>query len=181
MDCGFEGGLQPQVLDIIEVPIMGHSLNLFQIENHLIDEQYYWEKVGTADIKLIRGMLDTPERLWAPHSSSFYGGRDRVQECDSGELKDSLYLIVPENMEILVRTEGEEFGNPKRKVRARFIYNNELYILPVTDPVTENEYLSRGEGVYPISISKHNISMCVSIGLPWKDYCYKFVASVIKQ
>jgi hypothetical protein len=78
-----------------------------------------------------------------------------------------------------VRLEGEEFNNPKRKVRAQFSYGGITYILSVTDPIIEKSYLDKDENTYTIQNPHDRIYVCVSMGLPWEGYCYKFIASII--
>src|SRR5262249_2283202 len=44
----YESGGKAQLLDIIEVPLREASPAGHQIENHVLDDQYYWEKKGVA-------------------------------------------------------------------------------------------------------------------------------------
>jgi len=137
----YENGQMPKLLDIVSIPVKEHKPILFQYENYLIDDGYYWEKKGSFN-RGLNELLDTPDDLWGTNSSSYQGEYDRFPE-DMGEgYKESLYLIKPQLLEIIVRAEGEEFNNPKRKVRARFYYNGIEYIFPVTDPVIGRKYLS---------------------------------------
>ncbi|MBF0526960.1 MAG: hypothetical protein HQK56_17890 [Deltaproteobacteria bacterium] len=180
-DCRLESGTQPQLLDIIKIRLKAHSPNSFQRENYLIDENCCWEKLGKADLNIISKLLDFPVTLWPPHSSNYNGLSDRVEECSTSELTKSLYLINPEKLSILVRTEGEEFRDPRRRVRAKFIYHNEEYIFSITDPIVERHFIGKDEGDYEVYIGRGPVVMCISIGRPWKDnYCYKFVASIIE-
>jgi hypothetical protein len=88
-----------------------------------------------------------------------------------------MYLIKPENITIIVRVEGAEFNNAKRKVRVRFDYKGQQYLLPVTDPVIERSFLTKGVDEYN---QAGNIALCVSLGLAYDGYCYKFASAVIK-
>ena len=177
-ECRFENRNGPELLDIIEVPINNHTPNCFQCENYLINDEYYWCKTGEYEYHDLRRIRDNPPVLWPPHDSSYYGLRDRVMECFSSNLNDSLYLITPDSLSIQVKTEGKEFGNPRRRVRARFLYKSTEYMFPVTDPTIEQEFLQKENDIYSID-SPTRIYMCVSIGLPYENYCYKFVASII--
>jgi hypothetical protein len=179
-ECQFENGQQPDLLDIIDVSYKQHHPNCFQCENYLIDVEYYWSKEGVYDSEKLIRLLDNPTFLWEPHDSSYYGIKDRVEECHISELNDSLYLITPTDLTIEVRTEGAEFGHPRRRVRARFQYNAIVYVFPVTDPSIERHYFSGQDGTYDMESPENRIFMCVSIGLPWENYCYKFVASIIQ-
>lgn len=180
-ECQYEDKYQPDLLDIIEVPYKKYEPECFQCENYLINEGYYWSKVGDFKSKNLSGICDNPKTLWAPHSSSWYGVRDRVEECFMEDLVDSICLITPDKLSIEVQTEGERFGNPRRRARARFVYNNITYLFSITDPVIEKNYKKRADGEYPFESPKDRVFMCVSIGLPYDNYCYKFVASILEK
>ena len=78
---------------------------------------------------------------------------------------------------IIVREEGRDFGNPKRKVRMHFCINNTDYILPVTHPEIERFFLGKLDGEYIIS-EPHYLS--VSTGMPHTDNkVYLFAAGII--
>jgi len=180
-DCQYENGRQPHFLDIIEIPLKKYHPQSFQFENYLIDDGYYWEKKGVFNFQELNSLCDNPTSLWSPHGSSYYGIKDRVDEYFSNELDDSLYFINPDNLTIIVQVEGAEFHNPIRKVRARFEYNDVTYLFPVTDPIVENQYLQKEDGHYPFRHTKNRVFICVSIGLPFNGYCYKFVASILEN
>jgi len=173
----YEKGQMPKLLDIISIPVKEHKPMLHQNENYLIDDDYYWMKTGSFQGSL-NDLLDSPKDLWETGYSSYQGTNDRMPEKMCANYSESLYLIKPQNLEIIVRVEGKEFGNAKRKVRAQFEYNSTTYLFPVTDPVVESKYLSGNDGSFNLPIE--NIYLCVSIGLPYNGYCYKFLASLIE-
>ena len=172
----YENGEMPKLLDIISIPVKERKPILHQMENYLIDDDYYWIKTGDFEGSL-NDLLDSPKDLWGTGYSSYQGNNDRMPENMCANYSESLYLIKPQNLEIIVRVEGEEFGNAKRKVRAEFGYNGKTYLFPVTDPVVERKYLSGENGSFTLAIDK--IHLCVSVGLPYNGYCYKFIASII--
>lgn len=172
----YEDGQMPKLLDVISIPLKRHKPTLFQNENYLIEDKYYWEKSYRFSEGLQK-LLDTPADLWGTGNSSYQGLNDRFPEQRCSEYNTSLYLIKPQSLKIIVRVEGEEFGNAKRKVRAEFQYNETTYIFSVTDPVIEKKYLSGENGEFALHIK--NIYLCVS-GLPYNDYCYKFLASIVE-
>jgi len=167
----------PKLLDIISIPAKEHKPKLFQSENYLIDDDYYWEKRGEFSSSLDK-LLDNPNDLWGIQSSSYQGKYDRIPQDMCTNYKESLYLVKPQSLKIIVRIEGQEFGNAKRKVRAKFNYNDRTYIFPVTDHIIERKYLSGKNGVFTLPVE--NTYLCVSVGLPYDGYCYKFVASIIR-
>jgi len=185
-DSRYENGQMPKLLDIIEIPLKEYKPTSFQKENYLIHESYYWERKGSFDPVQLPGLCDHPKKLWGgklikdTNFSSYQGLNDRIPKSLIDQVKASLYLISPTKLDILVRREGAEFGDEKRKVRAEFTYNDIRYILPVTDPVVERKYLANTDGNYAINKPFNKIFMCVSLGLPYKDdFCYKFSASFI--
>lgn len=171
----YENGEDPRLLEIVTVPFAQPQPHAHQSENHLIDDGYYWKKSGTCSWEQLEAALDSPDSLWDTGFSSYNGLNDRVPKDTAEELDHSLLLIRPEDFVIEVATEGAAFGNPKRKVRARFRYEGDDYRWAVTDPVIEREYLRRENGEYELD----DVILCVSLGEAWEGYCYKFCAAVI--
>ena len=172
----YENGYDPKVLDVIQIPLVSPQRKFYQSENHLIDDGYYWVKVrqGTWDDALA-ALDQVKDSLWPNDSSSYHGINDRVSEETAKSLVGSLFLIRPDALKIHVDSEGAEFGQPKRKVRASFTFNNEHYKLSVTDPIIERQYLQGENGTYAIDIA----ILCISLGEIWKGYAYKLIAAVI--
>lgn len=176
----FEDGEHPHVLDIITIPFVEHRPHNYQQENHLIDDGYYWEKEGTLSLSELPKVVDAvPDELWLNGYSSYNGINDRIPEPEANRLESSLLLIQPDTLTISVEIEGAEFDNGKRKVRAIFTHNNHQYKLAVTDPRIESHFLKNEDGQYEVNVGE--VYMCISIGEPYNDYCYKLVASIICQ
>jgi hypothetical protein len=77
----FENGSDPAVLDIITIPMIGPKPHAFQVENHLIDEGYYWSLGRKATWNAALGAVDgTGRPLWSNLSSSYNGQNDGVAE-----------------------------------------------------------------------------------------------------
>ena len=123
-----------------------------------------------------------PDKLWKNGDSSEYssgypdypdskGKNGRIPESEAAALKGSLFLIQPEEAQIIIIR--NDFG--KMKARAEFDFNGCLYNLSVTDPEAESRLFRKGEGKYPIA----RPYLCVSLGEPFKGYCYKLAAAVI--
>jgi hypothetical protein len=94
----------------------------------------------------------------------------------AAKITDSLVLIQPTSLSVHVQTEGAEFGNPRRRVRASFAYRGANYLMIVTDPVAERAFLGKSDGQYRVDGGY----LCVSLGEAHTDnYCYKLVAAVI--
>ncbi len=174
----YENGVLPEVLDIISIPIVGAMPQLYQSENYLIDAGCYWVKKGRLSWADIKEFVDKPVPLWTSNDSTYYGLNDRVKVPIAAKLPNSLMLIAPEDLTIKVLTEGGEFGNPRRRVRADFKHAGTSYSLIVTDPVAEKALLARPNAEY----QPKGAYLCISLGEAHTDgSCYKLVATVISK
>ncbi|HFH3831177.1 TPA: hypothetical protein ACGJ0V_002769 [Pseudomonas aeruginosa] len=172
-DREYEDGSTAQKLDIIDITFTNTAAG-FQQENHVIDDNIYWEKVGQITVNDLAALVDTPAALWENGNSSYSGVNDRVSVTLLTAPRQTLYLIRPESVRFSVGAEGAAFGNPKRVVRARFTYNRQTYALRVTDPETEQLYKAKQDGDYPASVSYFTISL----GEPYNGDAYKLIAAV---
>ena len=172
----YEDGKDPKVLDIIKIQMLEPKPNFYQTENHIIDDQYYWEKVGHAGWdNEIEALDEVSGPLWANVGSTWHGLNDKVPEAIANQFSSSLYLIRPDEIEVHVAREGGDFGPPKRKVRASFILNGIRYKFVVTDPIIERHYLAQPNGSYQIE----EAIFCLSLSGLFHGYAYKLVATMI--
>jgi hypothetical protein len=162
-------------LDIIDIRLIQHTPHGFQTENHVIDDQAYGSLVRTCNPAELAGALDNVLGvLWNNDSSSSNGLHDRVSDAVAAQFHDSLLLINVANLTISITVEGAAFNNAKRRVRGSFVFNNMQYILSITDPVVEREYLRRPDGEYVAGPAM----LCISLGDSWQGYAYKLIAGV---
>jgi hypothetical protein len=174
----YENGALPKVLDIIDIPMIGAAPLLHQSENYLIDSARYWVKTGEASWSDVQRLVDKPSTLWTDGDSTYYGLNDRVKVATACKLTNSLMLISPQELALKVVTEGREFGNPRRRVRADFRHAGVNYSLVVTDPVAEGALLAKPDAQYQLE----DTYLCVSLGEAHTDgWCYKLVAAVISE
>jgi hypothetical protein len=174
----FEGGEDPRVLDIVDVPMLAPAPWLYQTENHILDAEFYWTRIGKLPWTELRQLVDEPEILWSNGDSTYYGRNDRIKLDVAGKMINSLVLIRPQDLSIVVREEGAPFGNPRRRVRADFKYRGVNYLMVVTDPVAERAFLAETNGQYRMD----EAYLSVSLGEPHTDNCcYKLVAAVIAE
>jgi hypothetical protein len=151
---------------------------LHQTENHIIASDCYWTKKGRLPWAELKHLIDKPAPLWFNGDSTYLGLNDRVSVEYAAKMTNSLMLIEPETLIISVQPEGAAFGNPRRRVRAHFVYQGLKYVLIVTDPVAERAFLAKPDGCYPLTTTY----LCVSLGEAHTDgYCYKLVAAVISK
>lgn len=176
VDRRYQDGSTAQVFDIIGVRLKEKANHPAQKENYTIDDGYYWSKEGRYADPLDL-LLDWPPSLWQTGHSSYNGTNDRVPTNSIITPGPSLYFIRPQNLEIVVRVEGAEFGNGKKKVRTTFSYSGDNYLISVTDPEVERIYLARGEGRYK---PHGQCYMTVSLGEAWEGYYYKLAAGIFE-
>jgi len=171
----YEDGSDPRVLDIVSVEMTDRQEHRYQRENHVIDDGYYWTRQGTVswgDLEEAVEQVGGP--LWRNGESSSHGLNDRVSLLFLGAQRQSLYLVRPHGLTIIVGHETGPQGS-RRRVRAEFSLGDDTYRLAVTDPIAERRYLSRFDGTTPVD----QALLCVSLGDAYHGYAYKLVASVI--
>jgi hypothetical protein len=54
----YESGTKAQLLDIVTIPLVIASPSVHQIENHTLDDQYYWTKCGVASWDQVKLAVD---------------------------------------------------------------------------------------------------------------------------
>lgn len=145
-------------------------------EDHQIDASAYWEKVGRAKWKDVIGATDVVQGpLWINEDSSFHGHNDKVSETSAAKLSGSLYLIEPNDLDLVVGYETAYRGSDVRRVRAKFSYNEIRYNFVVTDEPVESLYLAEADGTYRIE----DVRICVSLAEVLSGSATKLVAAVI--
>jgi hypothetical protein len=176
-DRQFQDGTDPRLLDVVEIPMSRHLPHGFQAENHAIDDNSYWVcKRKCTPAELNAAVDSTATKLWDNSSPSTANGlNDRVADALAANLQGSLLLIEVPELTIGIAIEGAHFNNAKRKVRGAFTYRGIRYILTVTDPVIELEYLQKNDGEYDAGPAK----LCISLGDSFQGYAYKLIAGVL--
>lgn len=86
-DRQYQDGTDPRLLDVITIPFKKAAPSSHQPENCLIDDGYYWTKVGVASLVDVAKFADRPTSLWKNGFSSGSGTNDRVpiSEAVAGE------------------------------------------------------------------------------------------------
>lgn len=172
---GYASGELPQLLDVIDVPVLNRAPHTFQAENIQIDLARCWSKVGTLPFHHLSAFVDPHEPLWPAGHSSGYGSNDRVPLEVAQTIHSSLRLIQPEDLIVRVRIEGKEINEPKRRMRAAFRHCGNFYNLVVTDPDTETLLFAKPDAEYRFP----GAFLCISLGEPLGNWCYKLAASLL--
>jgi hypothetical protein len=167
----YQNGRDVSLLDVVEVQFKAPRPHACQVENHVIDDGYYWVPAGTFEASRLLPVAVNRGPLWVDGYSSYSGENDRVPLPQADQLPSSLLLAAPTKASMLVAP-----GLKKRQVRMRFSLPPTQYCLTVTDPKLEAEYLSKPDGEYPFS---GPVLVCVSLGEPFDGYRYKLAAAVL--
>lgn len=178
----YQDGSDPRVLDIIDVPLIRPCPHTCQSENWLLDPDCYWIKVRQVGWVELQRYTEDPPTLWMNGRSTYNGVNDELLRADADALPDSLVLIHVPVLDLRVFAPRADFGNPKRRVQARFRHRDIQYAFWVTDPAIEREYKARDDGNYKLGES----CLCISPGEPMRksggERCrYKLVAAVIRR
>src|SRR5690242_19596914 len=75
----YEDGSGPQVLHVVDVPVLRYEPHEYQTENWLLDPEYYWVKRGHVEWEDLDDLESDPSPLWSNEAGSSYNGtNDRV-------------------------------------------------------------------------------------------------------
>lgn len=173
----FEDGSDPQVLDIIEVPLLDPKPRGYQQENWLLDPYHYWARAARATRTDLAILVDPIEPLWICDIHTYSGLNDKIPLVQASAIRSSLRLVHVNVLSLRVCKPGLAFGNPKRRVQGRFRHGAHDYYLWVTDPVYERKFLLKDDGDYRLG----ECFLTVSLGEPFNDDCHKLIAAIIER
>lgn len=172
----YSDGEDVTVGDIVRIPFLQPKPHLHQVENQLLDPDFYWTREGRASWEVVVAGVQSPRTLWTLGMNSTHGCNDRVDAANLAAAPASLYLIQPQDLVFEAAEEGGQYGPPRRKVRASFTFGGQHYALSVTDPVFEATMLKRTD---PVLKPKREVLLCVSLGEVFHGFAYKLVATVL--
>jgi hypothetical protein len=145
----YEGYKSPQLLDIIDVPLLRAVPHDHQTENHLINREP-WVRRGALPWADLERFRDRPESLWANVDSTKGGG---IYDCMSPQIAArsdySLALIRRKKLTVEVGTRTWD-GATKKTYRGRFKYKDITYGFRITDPVARAAFKNKDVGEYEL-------------------------------
>jgi len=171
----YANGREPQLLDIIEVPLIEPCPEGYQQENWLLSGQR-WARVGSFQGDRVAELVDGAGPLWLNGWSTYNGCNDQIPLENAAELRSSLRFVRADGVRLHIFRPSAAFGNDKRRVQAQFEFENDRYGLWVTDPAIEDEFLSREDGWYDLG----ERYLTISLGEPFREHCHKLVAAVLE-
>ena len=155
----YHGGGEPQLLDIVDIPLVAARPGAHQPENWLLSPDFYWTKQGRFDVARLPSLLDPPAPLWLNGIHTYNGRNDEIPTEWLPNLGGSLRFIWVPGLRIQVFQPGAAFGDARRRVQARFSYGQAEYRLWVTDPPVEERYLAVPDGVHALGPSYLTVSV----------------------
>ena len=174
-ECQYPDGAEPKVLDVLDIPLLGHVPKDYQSENWELAPKPPWKKVRVAPFELAAVLLDPLAPLWSMGHSTYNGLNDRVPLAEATALTDSLRFIRVENLTLNILAPGESFGDAKQRLQGRFRHEGDNYRLWVTDVLWEEEYLGKRNGEYFVGMAY----LTISLGEPHEGFAYKLIAAII--
>lgn len=176
--CRCQDGAPPNVLDIVEVPLLRPSPDGYQQENWLIAPGQPWRKVGRVERDQLDSLLDPISPLWTDCPRRAYGLNDEIPLASAAKLDSSLRFVRVDQLTISVFNTVDWYGREKRRVRGRFDFSGSTHSFWVTDLDYEGSYQQRGDGDYIIG----DCFLTISLGEPFAERgaCYKLIAAIIE-
>lgn len=170
---GTVAGGVPQLGACLEIPLVQPLPENHQQENWQVGGGR-WHTLGAISPTRLLRLTDHEQALWHDGWSSFNGWNDRIPETTTmRDCNTSLQFIRPDDLRFRLDADGGKLG-----VRAEFSWGGSDYLLKVTDERARQRWLGRlGDG----HDGRAQAHVCVSLGLPFKGYCYKLVAGVIED
>ena len=170
----YDGGGEPQLLDIIDIPLLEAKPTYYQQENWLLDPQRRWQRVGRVSPEDLDRLIDPIGALWIDGDSSAIGRNDRIPFSDAASLDSSLCLIKVDSLKVTVSPPRKADGLPV--LRGRFRHNAAEYGLRITDPESEGGAASLEYRDYQIG----ERYLTISLGGPLAGFSYKLIANIIR-
>lgn len=176
-DSKLEDGSQPQLIDIVNIPIIKHSPKPGQPENYLIDPEHGWQRAGKLPPRHLEELVEEPDDLWlSDRSHPDFVTSEFIAEKPP---KQSLYLIRPNGLSLNMFWWGS-----RKRLKVVFRYEGTTYGLQVTDP----EIWGLVRSIFPGQMDSDkeielkngdDYYLCVSLAGQWEKKHYKLVAGII--
>ena len=90
----YEDGSDPQVLDIIDIPVLESQPADYQTENWLLDSEHYWERVDRLRPADLPALADPIAPLWVDGHHTYNGRNDKIPMAVVGSVAASLRLTA---------------------------------------------------------------------------------------
>ncbi len=171
----YADGNEPQLLDIIEVPLLEPKPKGYQQENWLLNTSRQWRKTGRLSWGDLPAYADPEDPLWTNGFNSRGGENDQVPAGLAAEHDTSLRLVRVDDLTVVISEPSRPSANYPI-LRGRFSHCGETYCFRITDPVSESGSVGLPYREYPVG----ERYLTVSLGEPFEGNAYKLIAAIIK-
>ncbi len=171
----YADGNEPELLDIIEVPLFNPKPKGYQQENWLLNSNGQWRKVGRLGSDDLPRMVEPDAPLWTNGFTSRGGENDQVPVDLAAGHNSSLRLVRVNDLTVIVSEPSRPSANYPI-LRGRFSHCGETYCFRITDPVSENGSVNLPYREYPVG----ERYLTVSLGEPFEGNAYKLIAAIIR-
>ncbi len=171
----YADGNDPDLLDLIEVPLLNPRPKGYQQENWLLNASRQWRKVGRLSSDDLPQLADPEAPLWANGFTSRGGENDQVPVDVAAAHNTSLRLVRVKDLTVIV-SEPSRLSANYPILRGRFSHCGDTYCFRITDPVSESGSVNLPYREYPVG----ERYLTVSLGEPFEGHAYKLIAAIIK-
>lgn len=155
-----------RILDVLEIDVLSPCPNSSHSENYKYSSIKKLSNVKKSASNL-NGLCDTY------HDKIFYNRGKAVPNEVFENGNYSLMFIKPDKAVLYKDFTNDELG----KLRMKITHNDNVYDLPVTDPV----FLSKKEKFSGAEQTMGDCYLTVSLGEEWDEWHYKLIAGVIEM
>jgi len=177
-ECKYTDHGSPNLLDIIDVPLLGRLPKGHQQENWLVDSKGTWAKTGRMSWDELIHFADNGDSLWVNGYKTAKGINDQVPVEHMLGIGNSLTLIYVEGLSIRILTEGADYGEPRQRVQGAFRFSNAQYRIKITDHSIEDRYSGQTDGVFRVGECLLTVSLAAD---PFFGNHYKLIAGVMEK
>lgn len=171
--------MEPQLLDVIDVPIRRHKPHGNQTENWLLYPYSQWKKVGVLNYAQAKQLAETPAALWNTGFSTSNNLNDKVSAESAKAFTNSICMIKVDALSMRVWAPGLAFGDRKRRVQASFSYSGVNYAMWLTDAALEHAILNGKDGYFDCRECLITVSLSEPHDLGGIINHYKLAAAII--
>lgn len=176
-EYSYLGGGSPELLDVIDVPLLEPQPESHQQENWLFNPNRYWKKADRLAWSDLHNLAETAGPLWVNGHKTQFCLNNMIPVAETEGIVRSLRLIWVDSMTLTVFTDSNPWGPCRRRTLGAFAFHAENYRLWVTDPVIETRYSDVPSGKYRLGES----FLTISLSKPFHDACYKLVAAIMER
>ncbi len=179
----YEDGTCPQVLDIVDVPILTHAADVNHPEDWVIDTTKRWKRLHQLPAAFVPHLCDDGGDLW--HQS---GQSRRVLEGYVSRMSNPASLMLvkpPDGWTISIFKDTNFEGKVRTKSRLNLSLGGHVHVFDNNDSQIHTHYAQsvsvpfEGELIIPFR-EPENLYFALSLTPAFKGWHYKILAAVIR-